>query len=223
MVKNNVASRRSRQSAAESQACIIDAASVLFAEHGYHGVTTRQIASAAGLNIGTVHHHLGTKLSVYRAVYARLFDEEERLLAAMESRFRDEDAHSPEAFRDFILALVDDYLAFVAQNPLRARLYMRHWLESDAKMRTFEAERALALYHTFNRLLQRAQAAGVIAWRADPGILLRSVDWMVYGYFVSGAFDWQAWRADPQAPQHFAAFRALIGQFVTTMLRLPEA
>lgn len=222
MPKEHPIARRPRRPASESQARIIEAASHLFAEHGFHGVTTRQIASAAGLNIGTVHHHLGTKLSVYRAVYARLFDEEDRMLAAMESRLDSKDLQSPEAFRAFVLALLDDYLAFVAGNPLRARLYMRHWLESDAKMRAFEAERALALYQTFNRLLERAQAARVIQWRADPGILLRSLDWMVYGYFVSGAFDWQAWRADPQAPHHFETFRALLAQFVTAMLRLPE-
>ena len=59
--------------------------------------------------------------------------------------------------------------------------------------------------------------------RADPGVLLRILDWMVYGYFVLGAFDWQAWPANPHDPAHFGHFRRPIYDFTIAMLRLPEA
>jgi AcrR family transcriptional regulator len=54
---------------------ILDAVTPLFAEKSYDGVTTRELAAAAGLNIATVHHHLGTKGEVYRWVVAALEDD----------------------------------------------------------------------------------------------------------------------------------------------------
>jgi AcrR family transcriptional regulator len=38
----------------DSQEHILRAATLLFAEHGYHGVSTREIAGAVDLNVATV-------------------------------------------------------------------------------------------------------------------------------------------------------------------------
>jgi hypothetical protein len=45
---------------------ILRAATLLFAEHGYHGVSTREIANAVGLNIATVSRHTGSKAEGFR-------------------------------------------------------------------------------------------------------------------------------------------------------------
>ena len=54
---------------------ILAAVTPFFAEKAYDEVTTRELAAAAGLNIATVHHHLGTKGEVYRRVVAALEDD----------------------------------------------------------------------------------------------------------------------------------------------------
>ena len=43
---------------------IIKNAMRLFAKQGYAATTTRQIADACGINIGTLYHHAGTKSDV---------------------------------------------------------------------------------------------------------------------------------------------------------------
>lgn len=37
----------------------------LFAEHGYDGVSTRAIAEKAGVNLGSIHYHFGSKENLY--------------------------------------------------------------------------------------------------------------------------------------------------------------
>jgi AcrR family transcriptional regulator len=46
----------------------------LFAAHGFHGVSTKQICDEAGANIAAVNYHFGTKENLYRALVKRFGD-----------------------------------------------------------------------------------------------------------------------------------------------------
>ncbi|GAB5415675.1 MAG: TetR/AcrR family transcriptional regulator [Congregibacter sp.] len=50
---------------------ILDAAEALFAEHGYDGVTLRQIATQAGVDVALANYHFGKKLDLFQAVFLR--------------------------------------------------------------------------------------------------------------------------------------------------------
>lgn len=50
---------------------ILDAAEELFAQHGYDGVTLRQIASKAGVDVALANYHFGKKLDLFNAVLDR--------------------------------------------------------------------------------------------------------------------------------------------------------
>lgn len=56
---------RTRLDAAERRAQILDAANKLFAEHGYDAVAVDDIARAAGVTRGLVHHYFGGRKDVY--------------------------------------------------------------------------------------------------------------------------------------------------------------
>jgi TetR/AcrR family transcriptional regulator, regulator of cefoperazone and chloramphenicol sensitivity len=47
---------------------LIAAATSLFAEHGYHNVSVRDICHEAGANVAAVNYHFGGKLGLYREV-----------------------------------------------------------------------------------------------------------------------------------------------------------
>ena len=51
---------------------ILDAANRLFAERGYDGTSIEDIASAAGVTRGLVHHYLGGRREVYVALLERV-------------------------------------------------------------------------------------------------------------------------------------------------------
>jgi AcrR family transcriptional regulator len=46
----------------------------LFAEHGYDGVSMRQIASEAEANLALIHYHFGSKLDIFRAIWALRYE-----------------------------------------------------------------------------------------------------------------------------------------------------
>ncbi|MEM1402009.1 MAG: TetR/AcrR family transcriptional regulator [Pseudomonadota bacterium] len=50
---------------------ILDAAEALFAEHGYDGVTLRQISTQAGVDVALASYHFGKKLDLFQAVFDR--------------------------------------------------------------------------------------------------------------------------------------------------------
>jgi AcrR family transcriptional regulator len=50
---------------------ILDVAEELFSLHGYDGVTLRQIASGAGVDVALASYHFGKKLDLFNAVFER--------------------------------------------------------------------------------------------------------------------------------------------------------
>lgn len=63
---------------------ILDVAEQLFAEHGFDGVTIRQIASGADVDVALASYHFGKKIDLFNAVFERRAEElNERRLDAL--------------------------------------------------------------------------------------------------------------------------------------------
>lgn len=208
------------RTANESIARILQVATALFAERGFHGVTTRQIAAAAGLNIATVHHHVGTKRELYRKVYQAFADEDEAFVSEIEELFARVDPADAHAMRRMLDRVADRVVTFAIERPVRARLMLRHWLTPDRDFVAFNAEHSLKMFKRVRQMVAKARKAGTLQPRLDIGLLLRSIDWMVYGYIVSGAFDWKTWRDDPAKTKHLRAFKGLLREYLTCMFGL---
>jgi len=58
-----------------TKAEIVAAACTVFAEKGYHGTTTHDICTAAGVNISAVNYHFGSKDNLYLKVWEKLEEE----------------------------------------------------------------------------------------------------------------------------------------------------
>lgn len=54
---------------------LLMAATEVFAEHGYHAATTREICRRANANLAAIHYHFGDKAELYRAVFKLPFQE----------------------------------------------------------------------------------------------------------------------------------------------------
>lgn len=59
------------KSVSEKSERILDAAEELFARHGYDGVTMRQIASKAEVDVALASYHFGKKVDLFHAVFNR--------------------------------------------------------------------------------------------------------------------------------------------------------
>jgi len=72
---------------------ILDAAEALFAERGYDGVTLRQIASEARVDVALASYHFGKKLDLFNAVFERRADALNR--SRLEALRRVQQANAP--------------------------------------------------------------------------------------------------------------------------------
>src|SRR5437667_9277766 len=61
---------------------LLAAATTLFAEHGFHGTTVREIAARAGVNVAAGNYHYGSKKALYLEVLRAQFAEIRALLRA---------------------------------------------------------------------------------------------------------------------------------------------
>ena len=74
-VKRNIEAGERRTQAERTEAtraALITAARPLFAERGYAGVGTEEIARAAGVTRGALYHHFDGKLELFEAVYEQI-------------------------------------------------------------------------------------------------------------------------------------------------------
>lgn len=55
---------------------LLRAATEVFAEHGYHAATTREICRRAEANLAAIHYHFGDKAELYREVFKLPFLEQ---------------------------------------------------------------------------------------------------------------------------------------------------
>lgn len=206
--------------AGDSVGTILRAATTLFAEHGFHGVTTRSIAAAAELNIATVHYHLGTKAAIYRAVFARIAAQEQALIAHHTAAFAELDVVEPEQLWPALDELIEAMLATMTEYPETARLWVRRWLERPPIDDDVAADYALPVFTPIRNLLQRAQAAGSVRREGlDLELFLQSFSWMLYGYVVGGPLDWHHIRTDPNDPAQRTAFGAYLKEYARRMLQ----
>lgn len=86
---------------------ILDAAERIFAQRGFDAATIRDIAAAAGVQAGLVHHHGGGKAALFHQTVARRAEELSRLrLEALAARR----AAGPMALRDVVGCFLGPYV-----------------------------------------------------------------------------------------------------------------
>lgn len=103
---------------AGSAARILRCAEQLFAARGFDGVTTRNVAAAAGVNISTLHFHWTNKRTLYEAV-CRL---QARQLLRFVERTDTTIEHQEPTSTDRIQGWVDQSIDLLIENPAIARL-----------------------------------------------------------------------------------------------------
>ena len=101
---------------------IVSVAEDLFATHGFHGASMRDLASAAGLPLATVVYHFARKEQLYAAVLGAIADELLAELPAIEAAEDPADA--------FARAMV----AWTERNPARVKLLLRELLDNPRRV-----------------------------------------------------------------------------------------
>ena len=136
--------RRSEQREATRER-IVEAALEAFAEKGFHGASTRDIAERAGANQGLITYHFRSKDALWRAaadrIFARLAKRLSEQLAALPSE--DPRERAREAIRI--------YVRFAAAHPELFRIMVDEGKNSEPRMRWLVDTHLKPAYERFLR------------------------------------------------------------------------
>lgn len=136
---------------------ILAAALDLFVEHGFADVSMRQIAEKSGVTKSLIHHHFGSKDSLWEAT-------KEQALAqyAAEQKAELEQAEIVDGtlLRDGVV----NYFRFLQDNPQVVRLLAWTHMEGDATCGEMDAE----LVRLGAQRVQQAQQAGIFRNDVNP-------------------------------------------------------
>lgn len=161
----------------DRRTAIIDAATELFADGGFDGVSVQEIADKAGTHKTTVLYHFDTKEALHEAVL-------EKALGRVAEIQREFLAGPFE--RERVGYLIDQIHNFYADHRPLARLLQRELLEpvgSEAYLKLFVDPIYVPAMESFRRAMKR----GVIR-SIDPALFIHDTHVTLIGYFCHAPF-----------------------------------
>ena len=161
---------------------ILAAALEIFAERGFDGARTREIAERAGANLGLLTYYFGGKEPLWRAAVSHAFAELTTEIAAVTAQARSE-AGGDE--RTELEQLLRGFVRFLARRPEFMRLMNDESKHDGPRMRWLADHHVKPLSGAIARVVEQAQKRGLA-----PAIPLVSFHYIVIG--AAGLFFSQA-------------------------------
>lgn len=143
--------KQSAEAAANTRQAIIIAATGCFSSQGYEATTLRGIAQAADMTHGTLRHHFGSKLDIWKAVADNVLKHyQTQMLPILQDATQMENPLA--AFRRVVSAFIDASYS----DPVLARLLMGESTTDNERAEYVKAN-FLALHTPIGELFSRAQ------------------------------------------------------------------
>lgn len=149
---------------------ILTAALPAFAEHGFEGARTRDIAERAGCNLGLIKYYFGSKEKLWEAAVTRAFDElQAELAGAFEARAGQDERQQLET-------IVRRFVRFVARNPAFMQVMNDEGKRNQRRMRWLVNRFVRPMFDVLRDRVEAAQRRGLV-----PRISPVTLHYMVLG------------------------------------------
>lgn len=149
---------RTHDSAATREALLL-AASDLFAEHGFDGVSVDQIAAKSGVNKALINYHFGGKAGLYAEILHHVFGSMSDGLRAIR-----ESSDSPEAR---LRAVIREIGRMVATHPGLPKMLIREVLSGGEHIDESTLPHFLGLFGTIRTVVEAGTKTGTFR-RVNP-------------------------------------------------------
>ena len=144
----------------ETRSRILDAAEVLFMEHGFEATSMRMITSQAGVNLAAVNYHFGSKDALIQEVFRRRLTELNRQRLAALDQIEAETGGAPLKPSRIVEAFFGTSLALAADTEHGGHTFMRllgrTYTEPSTFVRQFLAEEYAEVLERFLGALYRS-------------------------------------------------------------------
>jgi AcrR family transcriptional regulator len=151
--------RRAQQRGLETRDRLVAAALPVFAQRGFEGATTREIARRAGVALAALPYHFETKEALWRAAADRIFGLLAERFKALSVGLGDLDG------RGRAEALLRDFVRFAAAQPELHRFMLQEGTGPSPRLTWLVDTHVRPLYTAVCQMIEAARAQGV----AVPG------------------------------------------------------
>lgn len=153
---------------------IVDAAVPLFVDRGYHKTTTRALAQATGLSIGSMYEYISTKDDVLYLVCMAIHAEVEQAVMEALARPLEGRAALAEVIREYFLVCnrMSDHILLMYQ--------VTHFLPTKWQRKVLEAE--LRITDVFIQAMSELKSRGTLTEVDDDTINLMGHNISVLGH-----------------------------------------
>src|SRR5581483_10305453 len=198
--------------AADRKEQILDVATPLFAQQGFQGTTTKQIAANSGVTEALIFRHFPSKEELYWAVIERKIN-----LAGPAERMR-ERLQVPGTDMETLSGVAEEILERRAKDQTLSRLLLYSALENHRLSHRFFAKYVSELYEVLSDYIRQGIAAGRFR-RVDPVLAARGfLGMVIYHSWVQELFGGK--RYQNFSVQHVS--RTLAELWLQGMLSTPE-
>ena len=158
--------RKTKEEAQETRNAILDAAELLFQEHGVSRTSLAEIAAAAGVTRGAIYWHFTNKADLFDAMVQRVFGQLEAKLAELEET-------PDENPVDLLRKLAFHFLERVVNDPSYFRMVEISWHKCEyvgemAKIRDVHRECGTHFLNINIAAFEDAKARGFLRDAVDP-------------------------------------------------------
>lgn len=168
-----------RMSSEERRAAIIHAACRLFAEKGFRGTTTRELAAAVGVTEPVLYEHFRTKRDLYSAIIGEKSKDGMAAMAALRDRYA-----ATEDSRGFFIALGNMIVEWYTKDSTFVRLLLFSNLEGHELKDLFH-ERSQEFFDLITTFIDRRIVTGAMR-PVNSAIAARAFFGMIAHYAQAG-------------------------------------
>jgi TetR/AcrR family transcriptional regulator len=174
----------------EMRTRILAAAEAVFAERGYAGATTREIAQRAGIGKRMLFYYFPTKDAVYRAVLERIVQG----LVAIYELSRNQPG--PVGLAESIEGITH----FTAQNLQATKVWMREIIDGGPHLAELTEKHLAGMYRQAGTTVASNMEKGIFR-SSDPVHVIASVGGVTLFYFLIVPMLRLIWDRDPLDPE----------------------
>lgn len=202
----------------ETRQRLLNAGVRLFAEHGFKGVSVRDLSNEAGTNIAAINYHFGGKQGLYQAVFEATLDTDEPrfrdALATIRTLAQSAGADSPQ-----LVAAVRLYVRNLL-GPLTAEERTRWFAVLAIREMAFPSDAFELIYRRRAEPLQAALTCIIAAARGGTGeseaerLEAHALTGMITGFGIARAILWRQMHWDCYTPDRIEQ----VGEIITRLI-----
>lgn len=198
--------RRPQQRSLDTRESLVEAALHVFAQHGFEGATTREIARRAGVALAALPYHFETKQALWCAAADRIFG---LLGETIQKRFAGlEGVDTPTRLR----LLLRDFVRFQARHPELHRFMIQEGIGKSPRLAWLVETHIRPMYDFVRTMVEAAQRAGMAPLGRPEHIHYMLIGAASSAYALAAEFELLTGRAPSEeklVAEHVAALERL--------------